>query len=160
LGFAATNAQIEEVTNTVDRLMKWVCVANGLPAASMSVDPSVESGISKIIGNVELEESRRDDISLWRTYEKRVFSVLRTVWNAHNSRKLSDACTLAVDFADRSRTPAKRSSPGVGTSLEHGACVSCGLHHGEEPDITSREDAMAYLFQIKEEVAALNENKI
>ena len=161
LGFAATNAQIEEVTEAIDRLMRWVAISNGIPAASLSTDPSVESGIARIVGNSELTESRQDDIALFRVFERRLFSVIRTVWNAHNVRKLSDAATLSVDFADpKPETSAKDQASTWQILMDLGLAspVDCILE--KNPDITTREDAMAYLFQIKEEVAALNESKI
>lgn len=161
LGIAAPNAPIEEVTDAIDRLMKWVCVANGLPGSSMSVDPTDESGISKIIGNVELSEARRDDISLWRTYEKRLFSVIRTVWNAHNSRKLSDTCTLAVDFADPKPDTSEKDQAQVWELLLSMGLISpVDAALERNPDLGSREDALAYLMQVRDETAALQGTKI
>jgi len=161
LGFAATNAQIEEATDAIDRLMKWCCVANGLPGSSMSVDPTDESGISKIIGNVELEESRRDDIALWRVYERRLYDVLRVVWNTHNSSKLSDSSFIQVDFADpKPDTSEKDQAATWELLLSMGLISPVDAIMEKNPDITSREDAMAYLLTVRDETAALNEQKI
>ncbi len=100
-GFASPNAPISEMLNLVDFLMKQAAVSNGIPAASMSTQPTQESGISKVVGNSELEEQRRDDIALFAQYEQQLFSMFRTVWNVHNpQRPMSEAATLRVDFYD------------------------------------------------------------
>lgn len=162
LGYAATQAPIEEMVAAIDQLVKWAAVSNGIPAASLSTDPSVESGISKIIGNAELTESRADDVALWRVYERRIFAVIRAVWNAHNpTRQLSDAAALTTDFADpKPETSAKDQAQVWEILLSMGLTSPVDCIMEKNPDITTREDAMAYLFQIKEEAAALNESKI
>lgn len=161
LGFASPEAAIEEVVGAIDHLLKWACVSNGLPAASMSVDPSVESGIAKIVGNAELTESRADDVALWRGYEKRVFAVIRAVWNAHNARKLSDAATLTTDFADpKPETSAKDQASTWELLLSMGLISPVDAIMERNPDLTTREDALAHLIQIRDETAALAETKI
>ena len=127
----------------------------------MSVDPTDESGISKIIGNVELEESRRDDIALWRVYERRLYDVLRVVWNTHNSSKLSDSSFIQVDFADpKPDTSEKDQAATWELLLSMGLISPVDAIMEKNPDITSREDAMAYLLTVRDETAALNEQKI
>lgn len=162
LGFAATQAPIDEVVGAIDRLMKWCAVSNGLPGSSMSVDPTDESGVSKIVGNVELEESRRDDIALWRVYERRLFTIMRAVWNHHNpGRKLSDSATLAVDFADpKPDTSEKDQAATWELLLSIGLISPVDAAMERNPDLATREDALAYLMQVRDETAALSENKI
>ena len=162
LGIAAPQAPIDEVVGAIDRLMKWCAVSNGLPGSSMSVDPTDESGVSKIVGNVELEESRRDDIALWRMYERRLFAVLRAVWNHHNpGRKLSDAATLAVDFADpKPDTSEKDQAATWELLLSMGLISPVDAVMERNPDLATREDALAYLIQVRDETAALKEQQI
>ncbi len=162
LGIAAPQAPIDEVVNAIDRLMKWCAVSNGLPGSSMSVDPTDESGVSKIVGNVELEESRRDDIALWRMYERRLFAVLRAVWNFHNpGRKFSDAATLAVDFADpKPDTSEKDQAATWELLLSMGLISPVDAVMERNPDLATREDALAYLIQVRDETAALKEQQI
>ena len=162
LGIAAPQAPIDEVVGAIDRLMKWCAVSNGLPGSSMSVDPTDESGVSKIVGNVELEESRRDDIALWRMYERRVFATIRAVWNFHNSgRKLSDAATLAVDFADpKPDTSEKDQAATWELLLSMGLISPVDAVMERNPDLATREDALAYLIQVRDETAALKEQQI
>ncbi|GFK92222.1 hypothetical protein NNJEOMEG_00044 [Fundidesulfovibrio magnetotacticus] len=162
VGFAAPQAPIEEVTGAIDRIIKWLAVSNGLPAASLSTDPTEESGVSKIVGNRELEELRRDDVSLWRTYEKRLFQVIRQVWNHHNpTRKLSEAATLAVDFADP-----KPAVSSLDQAKEWELLIGLGLMSPVDaamernPDLSTREDALAFLLTVQQERAALTEKVI
>lgn len=158
IGFASPQAPIDEVVNAIDRLMKWAAVSNGLPGSSMSVDPTDESGISKIVGNVELEESRRDDIALWRAYERRLFSMVRTVWNHHNpGRKLSDAATLAVDFTDpKPETSLREQAETWDTLIRTGLISPVDAVMERNPDIATREDALAHLLNVKDEIEILS----
>ncbi|GAB6035729.1 hypothetical protein JCM15519_02880 [Fundidesulfovibrio butyratiphilus] len=162
VGFASPEAPIEEVTGTIDRIMKWLAVSNGLPGASMSVDPTDESGISKIVGNTELEEARRDDIALFRVYERRLFEIIKAVWNHHNpTRRLSDAATLAVDFADPKPATSEKDQAATWEIL-----ISLGLMSPVDaamernPDLATREDALAYLLTVQQERQALTGNTL
>jgi hypothetical protein len=158
LGFAATQAPIDEVVGAIDRLMKWCAVSNGLPGSSMSVDPTDESGVSKIVGNVELEESRRDDIALWRVYERRLFTIMRAVWNHHNpGRKLSDAATLAVDFADPKPDTSEKDQAATWELLLSMGLISPVDGHGGNR--TGHRRRSAYPMQVRDE-RRLSENKI
>jgi len=99
--FAAPNAPIQDILNMIDFLLKQAAICNGLSAASMSTNPTAESGISKLVGNSELEEQRRDQIALFAGYEQQLFAMFRTVWNVHNpQRQMSAAATMRVDFYD------------------------------------------------------------
>lgn len=162
LGYAATQAPIEEMVAAIDQLVKWAAVSNGIPAASLSTDPTVESGISKIVGNAELTEARQDDVALWRTYERRIFAVIRQVWNFHNpTRRLSDAATLQTDFADpKPETSAKDQAATWQLLLEMGLISPVDVALERNPDLGTREDAMAYLLTVRDETAALNSSKI
>ncbi|KKL87318.1 hypothetical protein LCGC14_1935900, partial [marine sediment metagenome] len=40
IGFEAQKAEIKEVVDAIDKLIKWACVSNGLSSASMSTDAS------------------------------------------------------------------------------------------------------------------------
>jgi hypothetical protein len=162
LGYAAPAAPIDEVVNAIDRLMKWAAVSNGLPGASMSVDPTDESGISKIVGNAELEEARRDDIALFRVYERRLFEIIRAVWNYHNpGRKLSDAATTLIDFADpKPDTSPKDQAATWELLLSIGLISPVDAAMERNPDLQTREDALVYLLKVRDEAAALRENQL
>jgi hypothetical protein len=60
------------VLQTIEFILKQTAIANGLSASSLSTEPSNESGIARIIGNIELMEQRADEIELFRGYEKRI----------------------------------------------------------------------------------------
>jgi len=100
IGFKSQQAEIKEVVEAIDKLIKWGCVSNGLSAASMSTDVQKQSGISKQWDNKELSEMRLDDLALWRSYEKQLFNLMKIVWNVHSKKKLSEKAVLKIDFAD------------------------------------------------------------
>ena len=101
VGFAAPNAPIHDGLEAIDKLIKWVAVCNGLPAASLSTDSTEQSGRAKLVGNVELEEQRRDSIALFAKVEQQLFNLWRVVWNIHNpGRQISETATLNCDFFD------------------------------------------------------------
>ena len=98
--FADTQAKINETVNAIQKLINWAYVSHGLPASSITSDVSEASGISKEIDNYELNESRQDDIELFRIYEQELFALVKVVHNAHATKKLSEGAKLMVDFAE------------------------------------------------------------
>jgi len=162
LGFASASAPIEEVVAAIDKLLKWAAVSHGIPAASLSTEPSTESGVSKIVSNTELQELRADDIELWRGYERKLFETIKAVWNAHSpGRKISEKASLSIDFADpRPETSALDQARTwellIGMGLRSPVDAALELN----PDLGTREEALAYLLQVQQERAALTENTI
>lgn len=158
IGFANQQARIEEVVGAIDKLIKWGCVSHGLSAASMSTDPQEASGLSKLIDTRELKEVRSEDVALWRSYEKRLFSLTRTVWNAHNpTKKLSESATLKVDFADpRPETDPKSQAEAWEKLLSFGVISPVDIALERNPDLKNREEALAYLLTIEQENRELN----
>lgn len=152
LGFESQEAKIAETIQAIDQLLKWTAITNGLPAASLSTDPVEESGISKQVSNSELEELRRDDCELWRTYEKQLFDLFRIVNNAHNSKKLSDKATLSIDFFDNKPviSPTEQATAWE-TLLTLGVISQVDIVMERNPDIATREDALAYLVELQQE---------
>ena len=162
LGFAATKAPIAEIVAAIDTLIKWSAVSNGLPASSLSTDPTEESGVSKLVSNAELEEKRRDDIALWRGYEHKLFDTIRTVWNTHNpTRTISDSATLKVDFSDPQHfTTPKEQTENWEKLLGLGVISQVDIALERNPDLKTREDALAYLLQLQQEQSELGETAI
>ncbi len=153
IGFANQQARIEEVVGAIDKLIKWACVSHGLSAASMSTDPTEASGLSKLMDTRELKEVRAEDVGLWRSYEKRLFGLIRTVWNAHSpSRKLSESATLKIDFADpRPEVDPKSQSEAWRSLLDMGVISQIDIAMDRNPDLKTREEAMTFLLQIEQE---------
>jgi hypothetical protein len=161
IGFANQQARIEEVVGAIDKLIKWGCVSHGLSAASMSTDPQEASGLSKIVDTRELAEMRAEDVALWRSYEKRLFQLVRLVWNAHNpTKKLSESATLNVDFADpRPEVDPKSQAEAWEKLLGFGVISPVDIAMQQNPDLKTREEALAYLIQVQEESRELNSGR-
>lgn len=161
IGFESQKGEIAQVINAIDKLAKWACVANGLSAGSMSTDPTEQSGIAKAWDSKELQETRSDDLSLWRTYEKQVFNLVRIVHNAHApGRKLSEAASLRIDFADpaaRSMS-AKEQAEADNLKIAQGVLSSVDIILRDNPDFQNdRESALAHLVKIRDEMRLLSE---
>jgi hypothetical protein len=159
LGFESQKAEIGEVVNAIDKLVKWACVSNGLSAGSMSTDPSEASGLSKIVDTRELSEMRQDDIALWRSYEKQLFNLMRTIYNAHSSKKLSESATLKIDLADPKAAEVDPLSQAKSNELlvELGVISPVDVLLEMNTDLQTREDALAHLLKVKEENKLLTE---
>jgi hypothetical protein len=160
LGFESQKAEIGAVVNAIDKLMKWTVVTQGLSAASMSTDlTDRQSGEAKRVDRVELEEIRRDDISLWRGYEKQLFNLMRTVWNVHNpTRKLSEAAAISIDFSDpKAAADPLQQAQAWDLQLSMGVISPVSIAMELNPDLSSREEALAHLIKIKEEQRELSQ---
>jgi len=162
LGFASTNAPISEIIESIRFLIGSLAISHGLSAHILVDEPSQESGVSKMVSSQELDEIRADDIELFRDYEHSLFDIMRVVWNTHNpARKISDKAQLKVDFFD----PAPQVSPEVqaaawNTLLDMGVISAVDVVMERNPDIKTREDALAFLIQIQQEQQTLNERII
>ena len=155
--YAKTNAPIQQILNSIDYMVKQLAVSNGLPASSLSVKPTQESGLARISGNRELEELRRDQISLFTQYEKRLFNMFRTVWNVHNiNRKITDTATLKLDFFDPKPTlsPDKEVEKWE-RELQMGTISRVDILQLKNPDL-SRDDAIKKLDEIQAENKLFN----
>jgi len=95
---------------------------------------------------------RQDDIALFRSYEKQIFNVLRTVWNTHSKKKLSETAKLSIDFADpKQKLSEKDQAQADDLKIAQGVLSPVSVYMRDNPDIESREDALAHLMKIKEE---------
>ncbi len=157
--YVNAQAPIEEIISAIEFLLAQAAVSNGLSAASLSTKNIDESGIAKVVGTRELEELRRDQIALYSKYEQNLFNLMKTVWNVHNpSRKFSDKAKLLVDFYDSkpSLSPDKQADMWEKLlGLEVISPVDVAM--ARNPDLKTREDALAYLIQVKEEIKTLTE---
>lgn len=158
IGFESQKAEIKEVVDAIDKLIKWGCVSHGLSAASMSTDASEASGLSKLVDKSELTEARQDDVALFRAEEKQIFNVLRIVWNTHSKKKLSESATLSIDFADpKQKLSDKEQAQADDLKIAQGVLSPVDVIMRDNPDLESRENALAHLLNIKEETRLLTE---
>ena len=157
IGFASQEAKIKETVDAIDRLIKWAAISNGLSAGSMSTDPIEQSGISKAWDSKELAEARSDDIKLWRSYEKRLFNLIRVVWNTHSNKKLSESATLNIDFAEvEAKLSVKEQAQADDLKIAQGVLSPVDVLLSDNPDFQGdREKAMAHLLKIKDELKEL-----
>ena len=138
----------------VDYLMKQAAVTNGLPAATMNTEVTEESGVSRIVGNRELEEMRADDVALFTEYERQLFDVFRTVWNIHNpDRQMSVDAVFQINFADpKPSMTATEQISNWERLMGLGLASPVDIILERDPDLT-REEAKARLLMIRDEMA-------
>lgn len=162
LGFASTKAPIADILAVIDQLVKWAAVSNGLPASSLSTKPTDESGVSKQVSNVELQEKRRDDVTLWRRYEHQLFDLQRIIWDTHNpARKFSDKAKLKIDFADPKPPLSEKDQAETWQRLcDLGVTSPVDVAMQRNPDLKTREDALAHLLKIQDENSQLRERDL
>lgn len=151
--FKSPDAPVEEVLQSIDRLIKWAGITNGVSASSLNTEIVEQSGISRIVENEELQEIRRDQIANFAGVEEHLFQLFRTVWNYHNpQRMMSPSASLRVDFYD----PKPRMSVSEKVQ-ELQALFSLGLASPvdflieQNPDL-DRDAAKAKLQQIRDDL--------
>lgn len=103
-GFAAPNAPIEEILRAIQFVMRQTAAANDLSADVFDLDRSAESGAAKRAEREDLAEARQDDIELWRTYESRLFDVVKRVANTHRPGTVLEEAAVHLDFAEVKET--------------------------------------------------------
>ena len=124
----------------------------------MSTDPTEQSGLSKFVDTRELSEMRIDDKENFRMLERNIYSTMRTVWNTHSAKKLSENSLLSIDFADvKQTTSMKEQATADDLKIAQGVLSPIDILMRENPDITDRDTALAHLLKIKEEIKELNE---
>lgn len=158
IGFESQEAEISQVVEAIDKIIKWACVSNGLSASSMSTEASEASGLSKLVDTRELSEMRQDDIALFRSYERQLFNLMRIVFNTHSKDKLSDSAKLKIDFADPEiQVDPKTQAQADDIRLAQGTISAVDIAMQQDADLKTREDALAHLIKIKEETRQLLE---
>jgi len=155
-GFAAPNTPIEEVLRAIEFLIKQTAVANDLAANVFELDSKAESGAAKEAENRDLIEARQDDIELWRVYEARLFEVVKAVVNTHQPGAIPEGATLRVDFGEigTSMSEAERLDA-YQRRLDLGIWSPVDAMLADNPDIRTREDALAELARRRDETSTL-----
>ncbi len=153
IGFVSPDAPIEEIIKVVDYLAKQAAITNGLPASVMSTEPTEQSGVSRIVGNQELEEMRADDVALFTEYERKLFDVFRVVWNTHNpARKISTDAVFQIDFHDpKPSMTVTEQVQNWEKLLGMGLISPVDILMERNPDL-SRDEAKARLLQMRDEI--------
>jgi len=151
-GFAHPEAPIDQVVRAIDWLIKQVALTHGLTADTFSVEPRAESGVAKFEANRNLLETRQDDVELYRVWEADLFQVLKAVWNVHTpTRRFSPRSRLTTDFAEPQTGTADERLKTATQRIELGLWSPVDALMAENPDVTSREDALEIIQRNREE---------
>lgn len=145
-GFAAPNTPIEAVLKAIEFLIKQTAVANNLAANDFELEPRAESGSSKAADRRDLIEARADDVELWRTYEARLFEVLKTVVNTHRPGAIPEAATVSIDFGEFDEGADESTRLDIYKKrIELGIWTAVDALMADNPDIRTREEAVEIL---------------
>ena len=99
--FAHASPMIKEVQDMINWSIGMLQNLKGMTGQSISLDPTIQSGISKMQDSAELQESRQDMVSILEDFEHDLFRVTRVVWNYHNpGKKIADDAEFSVHFAE------------------------------------------------------------
>lgn len=159
VGYASAKAPIREIIEAIEFIITQTAIANGLSASSLSSKTIDESGVARIAGNRELEELRRDQLALYSTYEDNLWDMFKVVWNVHNpNRKISESAKLLIDFYDPKPvlSPDKQAET-WDRLIASGIASPVDAILERNPDLSTREDALAHLIKIREETRTLSE---
>lgn len=155
-GFAAPNAPIGDILSALEFLLRQTAATNDLSSDIFDLATKAESGAAKMAERLDLEEARADDIELWRRYEDQLFDVVRVVANTHAPGLIPDAATIRVDFAEleTGQTEGERLDSWQ-RRIDIGVWSPVDAMLADNPDIGTRDDAMAELTRRREETATL-----
>lgn len=159
-GYATPNAPIRDMLEAIQFAMRQLAATNDLSADVFDLDRSSESGAAKHVEQIDLREARQDDIALWRTYEARLWEVLKVVVNTHAPGTIPEGATLAVDFAEMQENLSETERlTNARTKVDLGVWSPVDVLRSENPDgFGTREEAFAELLRRKAETDALCPN--
>jgi hypothetical protein len=156
-GYAAPNAPINDILEAIQFAMRQIAATNDLSADVFDLDRNSESGAAKHVEQIDLREARQDDIALWRTYETRLFELLKVVVNTHQPGTIPADATLRVDFSEMQEnlTETERLT-NARTKLDIAVWSPVDALMAENPgQFITRADAMAELVRRKAETDQL-----
>ena len=156
-GFAAPNAPIDAILSALEFVLRQTAATNDLSADVFDLESRAESGAAKMVEQIDLREARQDDIDLWRQVEDRLFEVIKVVVNTHRPGMIPEAARIRVDFAELTEAMTERERLENGQRrVDLGIASPVDLFIEANPDIGTREDALAELQRRREETATLS----
>lgn len=156
-GFATPNAPIEDILAAIQFLMRQTAASNDLTADVFDLDRSSESGAAKHVEQIDLKEARLDDIALWRTYEARLWDLLKVVINTHAPGTIPADARMSCDFAELQENISETERlTNARSRVDMGVWSPVDVLRSENPDgFPTREDAMRELRARKAETTDL-----
>lgn len=98
--YAAPNTPIPEILEALEFVIRTTAACNDVSADVLDLSKTAESGSAREATRIDLKEARLDDVALWRTYERRLFEVIKRVANTHRPGLIPEAATIRADFAE------------------------------------------------------------
>ena len=102
LEFVVPNIDWNAIKLNIETRINELYNAKGLPASSSSTENKAQSGASKVIDELELEEQRQMDKTYLYYFEKNLLEKIRIIWNFHNpTNKIPDG-KIEIEFSKES----------------------------------------------------------
>lgn len=156
-GFASPNAPIAEILSAIEFVIRQIAAIYDVGADVFDLSKTAESGSAKHAERIALKEARLDDIALWRTYEHRLFEVVKRVVNTHTPGAIPESATIAIDFAElQDQLTEAEALENARTKIELGLWAPTDAIMALSPDsFPDRTAAFAELARRRDETADL-----
>jgi len=102
LEFVVPNIDWNGIQNNLEKRLSDLYNSKGLPASSSSKETKAQSGASKVIDELELEEQRQIDKTYLYYFEVALLNKIRTIWNYHNPTNKIPEGKIIVEFSKES----------------------------------------------------------
>lgn len=148
--FVTPSPKIADLIEAIREDVRRIADDWGLSMSSFKLTGTAQSGLSLKVQNIRLLERREDDLTLYRSYEKELFRVMRVVHNAHAQKKLPEDAELSVNFAelDFPEDPAVEDQRWV-TRISQNVASRAQWLMAIDPDIKTEKEAIERLKEIK-----------
>lgn len=154
--FASPETPVEDVLTAIEFLIKQTAIANDLPPTAFELEPKAESGTARLALTRDLLEAREDDLALWRRYEARLFEVIKVVAGTHAPGSIPAGAALRIDFGEVTESLDEgQRLEAYQRRLDMGLWSPVDALMADNPDVRTREEALAVLQQRREESAVL-----
>ena len=142
--FVSPDPKIQDLLEVIRDEVARIADAWSLNPAAFKLQGSAQSGLSLKLQNVRLLERRENDIALYRQYEKNLFRVMRSVWNAHvtPAMAISEDLDISVNFSemDFPEDPAAEDARWI-THVSNNIKSKAEWLMSVDPDIKTKDEA-------------------
>lgn len=94
----SANADYTGIRENIDWKIKTMMISEGLSSNSVNSEVIEQSGISKLIDELELQESKEEDKEILQDYETDLINKIIMVNNYYRTEKVNDKANIIIEF--------------------------------------------------------------
>lgn len=94
----SANADYTGIRENIDWKIKTMMISEGLSSNSVNSEVIEQSGISKLIDELELQESKEEDKEILQDYETDLLNKIIMVNNYYRTEKVNDKANIIIEF--------------------------------------------------------------